>query len=517
MDEILRQILGIARGMWQRRWIGLAVAWVFALGGAIAVLRMPERYEASSRIYVDTQSVLKPLLSGLAVQPDVNQQVAMLARTLITRPNLEKLIRSADLSISIKSDRERDELIDMLTTEIKLTGGGRENLFNVAYRDTDPNRAQRVVQSLTTMFVDSGLGGKRRDTEAAKRFIDEQIKSYERKLEEAENRLKEFKLRNLSFTTGSGKDFFGQITALNEELSRAQLELRAAKQSRETLKHELSGEDPSLMTDLPPLINSTSVPDLDSRIDALRKQLDDLRRRYTDEHPDVVSTLRMLNSLEADRKEQLEARRRAAATKGPGAGATNPVFQRIKIALAEAEANVASLRARVQELQGRLNALRASAGRVPQVEAELAQLNRDYDIMRKQYVGLVARRESASISEDVDATTQLADFRIIDPPRVSPKPVFLNRVSLAPLALLAALGAGAFASFALAQLFPTIDSARALREIGQRPVLGIVSLRPSPAMIGRRRISNIVFGGALSALLIVFGTWITWLGLVAPA
>src|SRR5262249_29258122 len=114
MDEILREVVGVLRGIWQRRWIGLAVAWVGAIGGAIVVLRIPERYEASSRIFVDTQSVLKPLLSGLAVQPDVNQQVAMLARTLITRPNLEKLIRNADLTITIKSEREHDELIDML-------------------------------------------------------------------------------------------------------------------------------------------------------------------------------------------------------------------------------------------------------------------------------------------------------------------------------------------------------------------------------------------------------------------
>jgi len=136
--------------------------------------------------------------------------------------------------------------------------------------------------------------------------------------------------------------------------------------------------------------------------------------------------------------------------------------------------------------------------------------------MRKQYDGLVARRESAAISEDVDATTQLADFRIIDPPRVSPKPVFPNRAALAPLALLAAIGLGAFASFALAQLFPTIDSARLLREIGQRPVLGIVSLRPNPMAVSRRRVSNVAFGGAVSALLIVFGAWIAWIGLAAP-
>jgi len=516
MDEILRQFVSVARSMWQRRWIGLAVAWICAIGGAVVVLRVPERYEASSRIYVDTQSVLKPLLSGLAVQPDVNQQVAMLARTLITRPNLEKLIRSADLSITVKNDRERDDLIDALTREIKLTGGGRENLFNVTYRDTDLSRAQRVVQSLTTMFVDSGLGGKRRDTEAARRFIDEQIKSYEKKLEEAENRLKEFKLRNLNYTTGSGKDFFGQMTAINEELSRVRLELTGAETSRDALKRELSGEDPSLLSDLV-AVNSNSVPELDGRIETFKKQLDELLRRYTDEHPDVLSTRRTLASLEEERNQVLAARRRAAAAPGKsGGGATNPVFQRLKIALSEAEANVASLRGRLSELQTRLNTLRSTATRVPQIEAELTQLNRDYDIMRKQYDGLVARRESAAISEDVDATTQLADFRIIDPPRVSPKPVFPNRAALAPLALLAAIGLGAFASFALAQLFPTIDSARLLREIGQRPVLGIVSLRPNPVAVSRRRVSNVAFGGAVSALLIVFGAWIAWIGPAAP-
>ena len=517
MDELLRQVLAIARGMWRRRWIGLAVAWVAALAGAIAVAKMPQRYEATSRIYVDTQSVLKPLLSGLAVQPDVNQQVSMLARNLITRPNLEKLIRLADLSVMYKNDRERDELIDMLGREIKLAGGGRENLYNVVYRDTDMQRAQRVVQSLTTMFVDSGLGEKRRDTEAARRFIDDQIKSYEKKLEEAENRLKEFKLNNLNYSTSSAKDFFGQMTAINEELSRVRLELRAAEQSRDALKRELAGEDPVLLPEPGSQAANNVVPEIDARLDLLRKQLDDELRRYTDEHPDVIGTRRLIAQLEEQRRQETEARKRAQSTVKPLSAATNPVFQRLKVALAEAEANVASLNGRQTELSIRLTQLKNTATQVPKVEAEMAQLNRDYDIMRKQYDSLVARRESAAISEDVDASTQLADFRIIDPPRVSPKAVFPNRATLAPLALLAALALGAFVTFVLTQLFPTIDSAQVLREIGNRPVLGMVSLRLGPDVIRRRRVTNLAFGGGLSVLLLTFGAWITWLGLVASA
>jgi polysaccharide chain length determinant protein (PEP-CTERM system associated) len=317
---------------------------------------------------------------------------------------------------------------------------------------------------------------------------------------------------------GSGKDYFAQVSALTEDVGRVRLELRASEQSRDSLKRELAGEEPILLADPTPVEPPVSVsPELATRLADSRRRLDDLLGRFTDEHPDVVATRRLIAELEEQRNKELEARRRTTSPSKGLSAATNPVFQKIKIALAEAEANVAALRGRLAELEGRLAHLRAAAGRVPQVEAEFAQLNRDYDVLRKKYDELVARRESASISEDVDATTQLANFRIIDPPRVSPKPVFPNRASLAPLALVVALGLGVFTSFALAQLFPTIDSARTLREIAQRPVLGIVSMRSSPVATRRRRVSNIAFGGVLSTLIIVFGAWIAWIGVLSAA
>src|SRR5512140_202955 len=186
--------------MWRWRWAGLGVAWAVALIGAIVLWRLPDRYEASARVYVDTQTVLKPLMAGLAVQPDIDQQVNMLARTLITRPNVETLMRNSDLDLSIRNPDQRDGAIEEVARNIKLMGGGRENIYDLAYRDTNPERAKRVVQNLVSMFVESGLGGKRRDTESARRFIDEQIKGYEAQLAQAEGRLKDFKLKNFGYT-----------------------------------------------------------------------------------------------------------------------------------------------------------------------------------------------------------------------------------------------------------------------------------------------------------------------------
>ena len=102
MDELLRQATAILRGMWQRRWLGIIVAWIVGAASVAAVLAIPDKYEATARIYVDTQTILRPLMTGLVTQPNVDQQVMMLSRTLITRPNVEKLIRMADRDLKIE-------------------------------------------------------------------------------------------------------------------------------------------------------------------------------------------------------------------------------------------------------------------------------------------------------------------------------------------------------------------------------------------------------------------------------
>ena len=314
MEEILRQFLIVGGAMWRRRWIGLAAAWVVAIVGAVIVWQIPDRFEASARVYVDTQTVLKPLMAGLAVQPNIDEQIGMLARTIIARPNIEKIMHSANLDVSGTTQVERDRMVDELTKRLRFTGSGRENIYTISYQDTNPDRARRVVQDLLSLFVESGLGNKRRDSESARRFIDEQIKTYEQKLAESENRLKEFKLKNLGVTSGTGADYFARMTALTAEAAKVRQELRSAEEVRDAYKRELAGEDPVMLPDLNVNAASSAAPsEYNSRIDALRKQLDELLRRYTDQHPDVASTRRLIAQLEEERKQEIEARKQTAA------------------------------------------------------------------------------------------------------------------------------------------------------------------------------------------------------------
>ncbi|MDR0775272.1 MAG: chain length-determining protein [Azonexus sp.] len=505
MEEILRQAQAILRATWKHRHLGMLVAWVVGAIAAGVILRIPDRYEASARIFVDTQSILKPLMSGLAIQPNVEQQVMMLSRTLISRPNIEKLIRMADLDLGIKGKAAQEALIDQLTKTLKIQSVGRDNLYILSYRDTDPAKAQRVVQALVSIFIESSLGSKRQDSDSARKFIEDQIRNYENKLQEAENRLKEFKLRNIDLQIGEGKTSVDHLSELTTVLSTSRLALREAQNARDSLRRQIVGEEPMLLPESPAADSGISLPEIDGRIDTQKRNLDTLLQRYTEQHPDVIGIRRLIKDLEEQKQEELQARKKFAAS-NPGASiSNNPVYQQLKVSLAEAEANVASLQARVAEYEDRYQRMTELMRTQPQLEAEFAQLNRDYAIHKKNYEQLVARREMTELSGDLEAAGSVADFRLIDPPRASQQPVAPNRMLLFPLGLLLGLASGLFAAFVASQVRPVFFDGNSLRETTGLPLLGTVTLIRNDARRLKEKSTLRRFLLATAGLFIAYG------------
>lgn len=504
MEEILRQALTILRSTWKHRRLGMLVAWAVGAIAAGIILRIPNQFEASARIYVDTQSILRPLMSGLAVQPNIEQQIMMLSRTLISRPNLEKLIRMADLDLNIKNKVQQEELIDSLTSTLKIQSVGRDNLYTISHRDPDPAKAQRVVQALVSIFIESSLGDKRQDTDSARKFLEEQIRNYEKKLEQGENRLKEFKLRNIDLATSEGRSGIDRLSDLSSKLNTAKLELREAEQSRDALRRQIAGEDPVLLPDNSGGDSGVSLPEIDGRIDVQKRNLDSLLQRYTEQHPDVIGARRMIKDLEEQKRQELQSRKKMAAANPGSTVGNNPVYQQLKVSLAEAEANTASLRARVSEYEERYKRTTAVMKTQPQLETELSQLNRDYELDKKNYEQLVARRDSAELTGDLDSAGSMADFRLIDPPRASSTPVAPNRLLLFPLGLVMAIVAGLGVAFVASQIRPVFFDSKSLRDVTDLPVLGTVSLIPNEARRIKERASLFRFMFATGGLVLSY-------------
>jgi polysaccharide chain length determinant protein (PEP-CTERM system associated) len=522
MNEQIEQILGILRGVWRRRWLVLGVTWLVCIVGWVWIYLLQNEYRAQARVYVDTQSLLKPLLSGLAIQPNFEQQVAMMTRTLVSRPNLEKVARMTDLDLRAKDPKALEALYADLAKRIRLEGTTRENLYTIGFVHANPDLSKRVVQSLLTIFTEQSLGSTRRDLTNTQKFIDDQIKAYEAKLLEKEKQLEEFKRRNVGQMPGQGGGFFSRVEALDQTLREARLQLEEAVNRKKQLEQQLAEQEETISAPmLPPPVVTASNSLIDNRINALQTQLDNLRLRFTDLHPEIQRVKGLIASLQEQKAKEEEALRAAEAARvkeNPvAAKAQNPVYQQLAIAIAEADANVASLRTRVRQFEQQRADLLRKVDLLPQLENELAQLMRDYDIYKSNYTALLARRESAAMTGEVEAKTDTVEFRVIDPPRVETKPAWPNRPLLISVTPLGGLGAGVALAFLLAQLRPTVDTRRQLRDLTGLQPLGAVTRVETEASRRRRRRLQWSFALGVGLLVVAYGVLMTYYLVLSPA
>lgn len=507
MHEILQQILTYLRGMWRYRWYAVLAAWIVAIPGWIYVAQMPDQYKATARVYVDTDTILRPLLRGLVVQTNVRERLSLMTRTMFSRPKLEKVARMTDLDLQAKSETEMDWLISDLKGRIQLGSGRQHDLYNISFEDNDPELAKRVVQSVLTIFVEDTLGDSRQDSDSAQRFLDQQIAEYEASLNEAENRLSEFKRKYIEFLSGGGGDFFSQLQTAKGELKQARLELEEARRRRNEMQRQMEAVEE--FSNLPSGPVSPELVSIDRRLEDLRARVDELLLKYTREYPDVQELERLIADLEQRRKEELEALNSGDKTQSGGGGSA---FEQLRIALGSANAEVSAAEARVQEYERRVARLEELVDREPQVQAELKRLNRDYGIKKSRYNTLLARRESVQMGEDVEQTGDNVKFKVVDPPRVPAAPSGPPRLLLSTLVLVLALGAGLGFAFLLSQLRPAIYDGRALQRIAGLPVFGSVSRVWTRESLAKRRTEFGAFVGVGSFLILAYGG-VAWLHL----
>ena len=513
MYAIVENVLDQARGAWRYRWLAMLTSWAVCIVGWLAVMLMPDTYEASARVFVDTRTTLNQVTAGIGVESNIDTQLQRIRQALLGGPQLEKVARETQLDVNAVTPQQRQALINRLRNTIQINGGlssATAGIYTISFRDADRNRTLRVVDRLLNTFVEGALGGKREGSETAQRFLVDQIAEYERRLSAAEEKLAAFKKQNVGLMPGAQGDYFSRLQTEMESVTKAEAQLRIAESRRGEIQRQLRGEQP--MVSSPSSGQNTrfsSVPgagdDTATRIRDTQARLDELLLRFTDKHPDVIALRGTLAELESRQKAELEAVRRGDAGAAARSGLTaNPVFQNIQLQLNVAEVEVAALRGEIGDRQRKIGELRKLVDIAPEVEAEYARLNRDYDVNRAQRQALVERLEKARFSEEADQTGTV-HLETIDPPSAGFNPVAPNRPLLIIGVLLAGLAAGGGLAYVLYQLKPVFDTARQLGAVTGLPVLGVVSMTWLEKQNLQKRRGLAAFVGAAASLVLAAG------------
>jgi polysaccharide chain length determinant protein (PEP-CTERM system associated) len=506
MDVLRLIVQQYMRAAWRRRWIGITAAWLICGLGWVGTYLVPNQYESSARLFVDADAILTPLLHGLAADSAPTSQLDMLQRTLLSRPNLEKLISKTALDQTISGASDRQRLLQQLASDIVVKSQTR-NLFTITYRDHSPEMAQQVVKTLLTIFIESATGSNRTDMENAKRFLEHQISSYEEQLRAAEKRRAEFRTKYIDILPAGlnpEQPYASTVEAARAAMREIEGKLQDEIAKRDMLRQELANTPPMLVVEAggPTDAKGLPVTVVRSKLREAEEQLRMMLLKDTDQHPDVIAQKRLIEALRPPSH--------ARAISGSGGGTTaapanprrlvpNPVYDQLKVKLVDADTATTSLQRQREESTRLLDRLEKVQREQPGLLAEYQNMDRDYGVLQRNYEELLGRLQAANLAQAADTQADKVKLQIIDPPDLPRLPSSPNRTIL----ISAGLGGGAALTVLLGQLDHSFSTLDQLRDLGL-PVLGAVSTLHQP-LFTERLTTAVRFSAAVLALLGVFG------------
>lgn len=510
MQEIFDDLIDYLKGIWIKRRYIIISTWLICPIGWGIISTMPDVYESEARVYADTQSILAPLLKGLTVQTDPDVQINLMIKTLLSRPNLERISRMTDLDIQAKNPQQYEGIINKLREKIKIRKrGGRDNIFTISFEDQDPEIAKNVVQSALTVFIENTLGENRTDADSAQKFLKDQIAEYENRLASAESRLTDFKQKYTTMLPDQYGGYYNKLNIAKEQLQNIELSLLEAETQLKSSKEQLNSGPTESSNAQNKIQTSNSIKtSYDDRIAELESSLDSLQLRYTDKHPDVAEAKRRLSHLEEQRTKEIDEYLSISNNEDSSSlTSQNPVIQQLQIQVNQFENQVALIKVRAEDYRAKVRDLENKIHVLPEIEGELAALNRGYDITKKKYEQLLNRQETAQLAQQADETTNKIQFKVIDPPRAATQPSGPKRIIYFILVTFVGFGAGIGISLLLSQLSPVATSTSQLSKATGVPVFGVVSANENLGLQGWHRKKTVIFiisNLSLLAILIMF-------------
>lgn len=509
MKEFFELLLREASGTWRFRWPAMMTAWAICLVGWFTVFSMPDQFQAQARVHVDTSSRLKSVLGEITNAPDVSSPVTAVRQAMLGRPQLERVARETDLFLRAEDAEGEQRLIEGLLTTISITEGRKSSnkagLYTISYTDPNKDMSVLVVRTLLNTFVEDVLQQKAEGSEEVQEFLVDQVEHYEKLLQQSEAALAEFKKQNLGLMPGEAGGYFERLQTNIAAAQLVERNLRIASGKRAALQAQLNGEkeyvrgNADSATAGVPLLSGDV--ELDNRIQLAEATLSEMLLRYTDRHPDVVQQRSQLDQLLAQREIRLSG---AAGSSSDGiARAANPIYQSIQIALNETDVEISALRGELADYNARIAELRSVADTVPEVEAELARLTRDYDNNRSLYGDLKQQLEQERIVNEGDERSVIK-FEVIDPPAAAIDPVAPNRPLLIIVIFVLAAIIGGLVAYLMHQMRPVFHDARGLRQELGLPVLGEISMTWLTRYQVKRRVGMTTFSLVGIGLVVTF-------------
>ncbi len=480
VEHILRLL---KKESWRRKRLVIVVYFLTSLVFAALAWFWPQVFTSSSTVIVDEKNIIRPLMEGTAPTTRLIEPVKLAKQILNSRKTLNEILQNGDWLSEDSTPEDIDLLMDSIRAKIEIETMGK-NIIKMSYKNKNAHRAYVTAKALSEIFVRECSLFKQRESREAYDFIDQQAAIYHKNLLDAETAIKEFREKNIDSTPGAKEAANERILTLTRQIEDLEIEITAEKSKLKAQKDQLTGGGA--------VENSASIArenTLRSRVTDLKKQLDNLRLVYKDTYPDIIQLKEQIKLIEDDIRDEVESRTQVHKQKKSDY-ADSPFAQEIRSQMLSTKTNISTLESKREQLYVLLNNERQKIQRINAVEAEITELTRDSEVNKSKYNELIAQRESARISMEMDLANQGVVARIQEAAYLpaNPKGIRFIHLILAGLVLSFAVPLGIV--YGLANLDQKVRDKRTIVETLKLPVLA--SIYPVQTTV-QKRIDHIKF------------------------
>ncbi len=486
------------------------------LAASVYFVLTPKLYKSTITILVIPQAVPEDFVRS-TVSYKAQQQLATIQQQVTSRITLARLMDELNLFGKERGKWKAEKVFELVRKriEIEVVRGqarGSGDAFTLAFLHEDPQSARNAADKLASLFIGENLKTREQQAVGTSEFLESQLKNTELRLEETEQRVKDFKMGHVGELPEQLEANLRMLSGLQDRLRANETGIRTAEERKVFLDAQIgligkssvmavAGESGKAALALDP------VQALANELVLAKARLAELSTRYTDQVPEVVRTRREVEELE----KRFAAARRAASGLGgddPGENSGIPSLtsipaseevRRMRAQLRATTMEIASLKKERKHIRNGIAAVEGKIGQSPRLEQAMISLVRDYENQKKSYDELLKKKLDADVSQNLEKRQRGSEFQVLDPANLPEEPFqpILGRVL--GVAFLVGLALGFGGTIAWETLDLRLRSVRDFRYFYKVPILGYIPVYVDrQAQRERTRRRAVVYGGLIA-------------------
>jgi polysaccharide chain length determinant protein (PEP-CTERM system associated) len=464
----------------RRRWYILTPLFLALIFGIYYAATAPRIYEATTLVMVEPQQVPKEFVRSV-VTDDAESMLNIISQQITSHAFLERIINDFNLMPKDKPDVFIEDVIEAVKQNVKIKvkrDRRGTDTFSVSYKSTNPRRAMEITNALASNFIQANMIEREYQAADTNTFLEGELETVRKRLIEKEDELKEYRQRYM----GELPEQLGSNLSVLQGL---QNQLTAKEASLRDLKIRLAEVESQAAA------SSEGVTDPND-IGSLKRKLDDLLMRYTENHPDVT---RLKNRIE-----ELE--------KLPADGTTGQISNRpFSYKKTELLRDKSALEFQIAQLQSQIRIYQLRVEETPKREQELISLRRDYDNVDNIYKSLLKRKLESEISISMERKQKGEKYRVIDLAQIPKRPIEPDLKRIFMVTLAAGFGLGCGLAFLLEFLDSSYRRPEKVEEDFNIPVIAAIPAIYTVKTVFQKRIDMGLCSLFALIILILIGTF----------